>query len=233
MPDALKRGVALTIVLMATHSPLLVGQSLSYLALGDSYTIGESVSPDRRWPVQLADTLRSLGYPVARPEIVAVTGWTTDELLTGIEEESLNEPYELVSLLIGVNNQYRGYDIDRYRTEFTELLNRSIRFAGGRSDHVLVLSIPDYGVTPFAEDRGLDPSRIASELDRYNRINRKISGEMGVLYVDIAPLSRQAGEDDALLADDGLHPSGTMYGTWVKQILPVLIPELDTWEIKR
>lgn len=203
---------------------ILAGQSLSYLALGDSYTIGEKVSPSERWPVLLADTLRSMGYPVAEPEILAVTGWTTGDLKKGIENSDLKESYGLVSLLIGVNNQYRGYDIERFRNDFTFLLEKSIELAGNHPGNVLVLSIPDYGVTPFAENR--DPSRISAEIERYNEIKEIISRKKGVMYVDITPISRKAEKHPELLAGDRLHPSGIMYQRWVARIIPVLVPKL-------
>lgn len=182
-----------------------------YLALGDSYTIGESVAESERFPVQLA---RELG--LSEPAIIARTGWTTDELSDALDAVRLAGPFDLVTLLIGVNNQYRGRDAEQYRGELAELLQRAIGFAGGDAKKVVVVSIPDWGVTPFAEGR--DRAKIAAEIDRYNAVNREEAARAGARYVDITPVSR--GGDPALVAGDGLHPSGKQYGEWVKVILP-------------
>ncbi len=182
-----------------------------YLALGDSYTIGESVAESERFPVQLA---RELG--LSDPAIIAKTGWTTDELAQALNAVRLAGPFDLVTLLIGVNNQYRGRDAEQYRGEFAELLQRAIGFAGGDARKVVVVSIPDWGVTPFAEGR--DRAKIAAEIDRYNAINREEAVRAGARYVDITPISR--GSDPALVAGDGLHPSGKQYTEWVKVIVP-------------
>lgn len=197
--------------------------SFRYLALGDSYTIGESVSESDRWPNQLAKLLElssQLGESRGRTDvtIIARTGWTTDELWQGIQEREINPPYDLVSLLIGVNNQYRGYDIDQYREQFLFLLNKSIEYAGGNPDHVIVLSIPDWGVTPFA--RGRDTKQIADDIDAFNAVNRYESEKAKVHYVDVTPISREAVNDKSLIAADGLHPSGKMYAQWAKLALP-------------
>lgn len=194
------------------------------LALGDSYTIGESVPVSERWPVQLAAALRERGVPAAEPVIVARTGWTTGELLAAIGEQEPSGPFEIVSLLIGVNNQYRGGDLDEYRREFRILLQRAIDFAGGNPDRVIVLSIPDWGVTPFAASR--DPDRIAAEIDRFNEVNRVETERAGARYVDVTPVSRQAATDRELVAGDGLHPSGKMYAAWVRLVLPEVLPAL-------
>ncbi|MDZ7724007.1 MAG: SGNH/GDSL hydrolase family protein [candidate division KSB1 bacterium] len=190
----------------------------TYLALGDSYTIGESVDASQRYPVLLTDSLRKAGYPMDDPVIVARTGWTTDELAAGIRTADLSTPYSLVSLLVGVNNQYRGRDVENYRIEFRSLLEQAITFAGGQAEHVFVLSIPDWGVTPFAASR--DREQIAGEIDQYNAVNREETRTRGVLYIDITPISRQTAEDPALIADDGLHPSGRMYAACVELALP-------------
>jgi lysophospholipase L1-like esterase len=192
---------------------------LRYLALGDSYTIGEAVDKNGRWPVQLADSLRSRGIHVSDPVIVARTGWTTAELAGGILEAKPQGTFNLVSLLIGVNNQYRGGDPDIYRKEFRDLLQQAIAFAAGDSQKVLVLSIPDWGVTPFAQSR--DPKRIAEEIDHFNAINCEEALHKGVHYIDITDLSRQAITDSTLLASDGLHPSQRIYAQWVERALPV------------
>lgn len=188
------------------------------LCLGDSYTIGESVSVSQRWPVQLAANLRARGLEVAEPILIARTGWTTDELTAAIEQGPPTGSFDLVTLLIGVNNQYRGRTAEDYRLEFRALLGRAIGFAGGRPDHVMVLSIPDWGVTPFAADR--DRSRIGREIDGYNAISREESMHAGARYVDITPVSRQAATQPGLTAGDGLHPSGEMYRRWVELVVP-------------
>jgi lysophospholipase L1-like esterase len=200
----------------------------SYLALGDSYTIGESVEPAGRWPMQLAAALRAEGIAidgiaVASPRIIAATGWTTDELSAAIDTaEPLGEDHALVSLLIGVNNQYRGRAVDEYAHEFAILLERAIGFAGRRADRVFVLAIPDWGVTPFAANSGRDTAAIARELDAYNAAAAKICADRGVAFIDIAPISRARGAEPAMLADDGLHPSAAMYAEWTRLALPAV-----------
>lgn len=193
---------------------------IRYLALGDSYTIGEGVAEDGRWPVQLAHTLRSEGIALDDPRIIATTGWTTDELSSAIDEAEPLGSFGFVSLLIGVNNQYRGRSVAEYRNEFSALLDRAIGFAGGRPDRVLVLSIPDWGVTPFAIQSGRDRDLIASELDAYNAVAREGCEALGVAFIDITPISRERGGGTNMLADDGLHPSATMYAEWAALALP-------------
>lgn len=195
--------------------------TLRYLALGDSYTIGESVDAQARWPVQLAEGLRKAGIAIDDPVIIAKTGWTTDELDSAIDAADPSDDYDFVTLAIGVNNQYRGRDVDNYREEFAALLQRAIGFAGGNPRHVLMLSIPDWGVTRFGQASGRDTSRIASELDAYNAAAREICAAQGVAFVDITPVSRAHGAEPAMLADDGLHPSAAMYALWTRQALPV------------
>jgi lysophospholipase L1-like esterase len=194
---------------------------LRHLALGDSYTIGEGVAEDSRWPVQLARALRSEGIALDDPDIIATTGWTTDELAAAIDAAQPADDYALVSLLIGVNNQYRGRSVDEYRHEFSALLERAIGFAGGRSDRVLVLGIPDWGVTRFGHASGRDLAVIADELDAYNDAARDICALRGVAFVDITPVSRDRGAAPDMLADDGLHPSAAMYARWTQLALPV------------
>jgi lysophospholipase L1-like esterase len=192
---------------------------LRFLALGDSYTIGESVPESQRWPVQLAEALRAEGIDVGNVDIIARTGWRTDDLDAAISRTNPKGPYQLVSLLIGVNNQYQGRPLDQYRKEFPALLNRAIGFAGGKPERVIVLSIPDYGATPFGQGSG-GPSRIGGEIDKYNAIASAACAAAHVRFVDITPGSRRAAEDKGLVADDGLHPSGKMYAEWVKLALP-------------
>lgn len=189
---------------------------LTYLALGDSYTIGESVPIYQGFPYQVVQLLREKGLVLTAPEIVAKTGWTTDELQAGINNTRLLKSYDFVTLLIGVNNQYRGRTAENYATEFESLLNQAISFAGGHKDRVVVLSIPDWGQTPYAEGR--DRAKIAKEIDAYNAVNQKISRQYGVHYIDITPGTREASTDKGLVANDGLHPSGKDYARWARAV---------------
>lgn len=191
---------------------------ISYLALGDSYTIGEAVAERDRWPMQLTKRLNEAGIAVADAKIIATTGWTTDELKAGIEKEALTGTYDMVSLLIGVNNQYRGYSLEEYKPEFEELLNTAIGFAGGDKDKVFVVSIPDYGVTPYGQ--GNDPQKIGDEVDEFNAANKAIAERYDIQYFDITPVSKTALGVDELNASDGLHPSGKMYTLWTDIIYP-------------
>ena len=186
-----------------------------FLALGDSYTIGEGVAPGERWPDVVAARLG-----IGAPQIIARTGWTTDELNAAIDAANPSGPFDVVTLLIGVNNQYRGRDAEEYRREFAALLQRAIGFAGGVAGRVVVISIPDWGVTPFAAGR--DRAQIAREIDRYNTINREETLRAGARYVDITAVSRDAATDPSLIAGDGLHPSAEMYRRWSDLILPHL-----------
>ena len=194
---------------------------LSYLALGDSYTIGEGIDAAGRWPVQLAAALRTHGIGLADPRILATTGWTTDELWTAMDAAEPLGAWGFVSLLIGVNNQYRGRGVDDYAGEFHRLLRRAIALAGDRVDRVLVLSIPDWGVTPFAVASGRDREAIAADLDAYNAAARDLCEAHGVAFVDITGISRDRGGTAEMLADDGLHPSATQYARWAAAALPV------------
>ncbi len=197
----------------------------TYLALGDSYTIGEAVPLKSSFPYQLAAQLTASGTDVTEPKIIATTGWTTGELIEAINNSDLrSKQYDIVTLLIGVNNQYRGQSPDTYRQEFIQLLDTAVKFAGGNKKHVFVLSIPDWGVTPFAAGR--DKAQIAREIADFNLINRLETEKAGINYVDITPISKQATNDASLTADDGLHPSAKMYGLWVKALAPVVNPNL-------
>jgi len=198
--------------------------SLKYLALGDSYTIGQSVESTLRFPVQIADSLKKRGYLTGDPRIIAVTGWTTSDLKAGINAANPQGPYDLVSLLIGVNNQYRGMDINIYRKEFEELIDQSIYFAGNDTGRVIVLSIPDWGVTPFASGR--DKEKIAREIDQYNAINKEVTLSKGIIWIDVTGISRLAEKDATLIAGDGLHPSGKMYTEWVRLAVPEIVKML-------
>jgi lysophospholipase L1-like esterase len=194
---------------------------MHYLALGDSYTIGESVPQEGRWPVQLTNRLRADGVILAEPQIIAQTGWTTDELAAAMTTNAaeLQRPYHLVTLLIGVNNQYRGRSLDGYRSEFAALLQQAIALAGDQPQRVIVLSIPDWGVTPFAHR--LDGAQIEAEIDAFNAVNAAETAVAGAHYIDITDISRQAAQAPALIADDGLHPSAAMYALWVDKVEPV------------
>jgi lysophospholipase L1-like esterase len=198
--------------------------TMRYLALGDSYTIGESVDPSERWPAQLTARLRERGFTLADPIIIATTGWTTDELSHAIVQTQPLGPFDLVTLLIGVNNQYRGRSEDEYRQQFHALLQRASAYAGNDPARVIVLSIPDWSVTPFASALGAEESsltRIARQIDRLNAINRVETERSGARYIDITSISREAARDRSLLAGDGLHPSGKMYAAWVQLIEPI------------
>ncbi len=195
--------------------------ALSYLALGDSYTIGEGVPAQGRWPSQLAAALRGEGIALADPRIIATTGWTTDELAWGIDGAHPLGEWDFVTLLIGVNNQYRGRSAVDYRGEFDALLQRAIGFARGRADRVMVLSIPDWGVTPFVKTTQAQPQQVATELDAYNAAAQAVCQVRGVAFVDITPVSRERGAQAQMLAQDGLHPSAAMYEQWTALALPV------------
>jgi lysophospholipase L1-like esterase len=193
--------------------------AVTFLSLGDSYTIGESVPEADRWSVQLAGMLQKEGVDVGNPEIIAETGWTTAELQEAIKASGNQKTYNLVSLLIGVNNQYRGQSPDRYRTEFIQLLQTATQFAGGKPEHVFVLSIPDWGVSPFAAER--DKVKVAREIDQFNAIVKEECRIAGIAYVDITSLSRSAAGDATQFASDGLHYSGQQMKQWSEKALPV------------
>jgi len=193
---------------------------LRYLALGDSYTIGEGVPESGRWPMQLANALRADGIPMADPEIIAQTGWTTDELDDAIISAGPLDGFDFASLLIGVNNQYRGRDLDEYRVQFAALLWRAVGFVGGRPDRVLVLSIPDWGVTPFAAHSGRDGDAIARAIDAFNTAAHEACTLRGIRFIDITATSRALGAEPRMLVEDGLHPSSSMYAEWTRLALP-------------
>jgi lysophospholipase L1-like esterase len=192
--------------------------TFTYLALGDSYTIGHGVDESQRFPVQLVNKLNEDGLNVGKPTIIARTGWTTGELAQGINDANLTGTYDLVTLLIGVNNQYRGRDTTEYRRQFRELLIRSVGFAKGIEKRVIVISIPDYGATPYGINNA---QRIGADIDIFNKINREETERLKANYVYITSISRAAKDDPSLTATDGLHPSGKMYGFWVEAIFPV------------
>ena len=187
---------------------------MRFLALGDSYTIGEGVDAAQAWPAQLASAMRAAKINLGDPCIVARTGWTTDELASGISIAPIEPPYELVTLLIGVNNQYRGRSTEKYRAEVVSLLAQAVEFAGGVATRVVVVSIPDWGVTPFAE--GKDRAKIGAEIDAFNAINREAAKKAGARYADITAISRE--NHDGWTVADGLHPSAAQYARWVPVI---------------
>ncbi len=190
--------------------------TFNYLALGDSYTIGESVSELKRWPNQLASLLSKGSNKDIKTSIIATTGWRTDNLMNAIHIAQLKDEYDLVSLLIGVNNQYQGKPADQYAVEFEELLKIAISLAKGKKENVFVVSIPDYGFTPFGQK---NQSVISAAIDQFNEINRRITGAYHLKYVDITDISRQGISDPSLVAPDGLHPSGKMYALWVQRMV--------------
>ncbi|MEO6799591.1 MAG: SGNH/GDSL hydrolase family protein [Rhodanobacter sp.] len=192
---------------------------LRYLALGDSYTMGEAVPTEARWPVMLVERLRRAGVVIDDPQIVAVTGWTTDELAHGMAGASLTPAYDLVTLQIGVNNQYRGRTLADYRVEFAGLLARAIALAGHRPKRVVVVSIPDWGVTDFAREQGRDPAVIGAALDAFNASAHEQANHAGAHFVDITAISRRHPD---LLTTDGLHPSAAQYTLWSNVIFPVV-----------
>lgn len=210
----------LTIFIVAMKTAPLP-KTYSYLALGDSYTIGEKVPAAENFPSQVVRIMREKKKNFSAPKIIATTGWTTGELQTAINKARLKKKYDFVTLLIGVNNQYRGLKVVDYIPEFEHLLQQAIRFAGNDTTHVVVLSIPDWGVTPFAEGR--DRKQIAADIDAYNAANKLIAEKYSVNYIDITPGTRKAANDPSLLAEDGLHPSGKAYAEWAEEICKYLL----------
>jgi len=195
---------------------------MRYLALGDSYTIGESVEPEHRWPLQLAGVLASRGLAV-EPRVIARTAWATNELEAALEAEGLEGPFDLVSLQIGVNDQYRGRPVESFARGFTQLLEHACRLTVGPR-RVIAVSIPDWSVTPFAAGR--DRAAIAGAIDRYNQVGSALAVQRGAGWVDVTDLSRIAADDSTLLAADGLHPSRSQYAAWVGRIAPVAVAAL-------
>jgi lysophospholipase L1-like esterase len=212
--------IALIICMVAGAGRAPDPAPLTYLALGDSYTIGESVGTGDCYPVQVVRRLQKDNIYYKTPDIIAVTGWTTGNLLTAMPAAVPGQPYHVVSLLIGVNNQYQHLSQSEYRTQFTQLLQQSIRLAGDRPSHVIVLSIPDYSVTPFA--RGSNRPYIAAQIDSFNMINREISQAYQVEYIDVTGESRKAAKDASLIAGDSLHFSSREYAIWAEMMEPVM-----------
>ncbi len=209
----------------ATMNPMQTPSPIHILFLGDSYTIGTGVAFSENWPTQILDILNSNGTSVEEYRIIAQNGWTTADLADAVERAELENSYDLVTMLIGVNNQFRGYSFDKYQLEFRELLEQAVAFAEGDPTKVIVISIPDWGATPFAAGR--DREEISSQIDAFNAINQSEADAAGVHYVDVTAISRQAADDPMLLAPDELHPSPKMYAQWVDIIMPVAIQVLS------
>lgn len=192
----------------------------TYLALGDSYTIGESVPLHESFPYQTVQLVRKAGYSFQAPEIVAKTGWTSAELAEHLLHTTLNESYDFVSLLVGVNNQYRGSAITDFESDFVFLLHKAIRLAGNKADHVIVLSIPDWGQTPFAAEK--KSATISEEINKFNQVCKSIAKENHVHYLDITEDSRQAAHNKSLLAVDQLHYSGKAHSVWAAKVAAIM-----------
>ncbi|MDX2194957.1 MAG: GDSL-type esterase/lipase family protein [Cytophagales bacterium] len=201
---------------------LTMKKTYTILALGDSYTIGEAVSEAERYPNQLATALRNLGYDINPPKIIARTGWTTSELMYGIRMANDTAKYDFVLLLIGVNNQYRGYPVSGYVPEFNALLTTALGYNGHVKEHIFVVSIPDYGYTPFGSS---NRAVISAGIDTYNAANLHASTAAGVNYINITDISRR--NETGLVAYDNLHPSGKQYGYWAERILPYVLAHMD------
>jgi lysophospholipase L1-like esterase len=214
----------LILSLLFSSEAFMQTKTYKYLALGDSYTIGESVPASKNFPNQTAALLKKANIVFEETAIIAKTGWTTDELQEQLSRTRLAGPFDFVTLLIGVNNQYRVRSAEEYAKQFEELLQQAIDYAGGKTNHVIVLSIPDWGVTPFAEGR--DRKQIAKEIDVYNSINERISKQYKVHYINITPFTREAATDKTLVAKDGLHPSAKDYARWAEKVKEVMMKEL-------
>ncbi|MFD2033941.1 SGNH/GDSL hydrolase family protein [Belliella marina] len=198
-------------------------KQLTYLALGDSYTIGEGVDADDRYPNQAIKILASDKLLFDNPLIIAKTGWTTDELANGIKDANIEgKTFDLITLLIGVNNQYRGRAVDNYREEFTDLLQKAIQFAKGDKNHVVVISIPDWGITPFAVEKGAGLEKVAQEIDLYNQAKKAICDEMGIAFIDITEHYRIHGMKPEAVVSDNLHPSGMIYKHWAESLAEIV-----------
>ncbi|MCP4313264.1 MAG: SGNH/GDSL hydrolase family protein [Bacteroidetes bacterium] len=205
---------------MSAHTfsqSITIDQAVSLLVLGDSYSIGESVQTSERWPQQLTDEFRRLGINAGDPYYIATTGWTTGDLINGIKTDPVKaRRYNLVSILIGVNNQYQGKNISIYEPELKIIIDYAMEVVNQDQSRIMILSIPDYAFTPFGEGK----ESISKEIDAYNTINRRLAESYGISYIDITPISRTGLEKTSLVAGDGLHPSAEQYGEWVKKIIP-------------
>lgn len=212
--------ILLLIFIAAMKQRPLQNKAHSYLALGDSYTIGEGIAIKESFPYQVVDILRGKGIEFKTPKVIARTGWTTDELQTAIQNSNLEGRFDFVTLLIGVNNQYRKRSVTDYIPEFESLVQQAIQYAGNNSKRVIVLSIPDWSVTPFGA--GTTQSQIASEIDQFNDANKQVAEKYQVRYINITPGTRQAACEAGLIADDGLHPSAKEYRKWAKKVAALI-----------
>jgi lysophospholipase L1-like esterase len=204
-------------------APPANGPVKTWLALGDSYTIGQSVTESERFPNQTANILKQSGINIGTPDYIATTGWTTSNLMDAIQAQNAAK-HDVVSLLIGVNDEYQRHDTTGYRQRFTDLLVRSVQLANGKKENVFVLSIPDYSVTPFAS--GGDTAQVRKEIDWFNTINKQVTNAYQCPYLDITPSTREARNNPALIANDGLHPSGMEYKKWAVSLAPMMLPVL-------
>jgi lysophospholipase L1-like esterase len=218
----MKRLIVFIAIVMISMETTAQKKQVSYLALGDSYTIGEGVAAEQNFPHQLAALMHKQGVEVKGPDIVAKTGWTTDELMTAINGAKLLPRYDYVTLLIGVNNQYRGRSVNEYTLQFEMLLMKAITFAGGDTSHVIVVSIPDWGATPFAKEKGVDRAKVTEEINAFNKENNRIAYQYKVKYVNITAGTREAMVDPELLTNDKLHYSGVEYQRWASAILKLM-----------
>ena len=219
--------IAIFVIMFSTP---LIAQNISLegkvkmLALGDSYTIGQSVEIDGRWPHQFIAQVRALGFDADDPDYIATTGWTSRRLIQGMNSMIDKEKdYNLVSILIGVNNQYQGIDITSYEPDLRNIIDRALEIVNQDRSRLFILSIPDYAYTPFGGGSEL----ISVEIDEYNHIKKRVAAEYQLAFVDITPISRRGLSDPALVASDGLHPSEVQYGQWVKEIVPRLQSKLS------
>ncbi|WP_234364365.1 SGNH/GDSL hydrolase family protein [Lunatibacter salilacus] len=210
-----------------TDTPFRTGP-VSYLALGDSYTIGQGVDPSQNYPNLLTLKLRNRGVAIKDPVIIAITGWTTQDLLQGIRQDKLDkQQFDLLTLLIGVNNQYRGQSLEDYEKDFSELMVKSLALVGDDAERIIVISIPDWGVTPYATSLAQDKKRIASEIDSFNETNKLLAEKSGVRYLEITEEYRSLGHMDQYLALDGLHPSEKVYDRWAERLTEIITEEMN------
>lgn len=208
--------VFVAILIIYLNNRNMLQRTITYLALGDSYTVGEGVGVTESFPYQTIQLLKEEGHRCTDPEIFATTGWTSSDLRTGIKRNYFQSSYYFVSLLVGVNDQYQGKAIHEYAENFERLLEMAIRFTEGKPAHVFVLSIPDWGVTPFAADRNCET--IAQEIDAFNTVNETVTRRHNVTYINITAISREAVDNPLLLAPDQLHPSGAAYALWAERL---------------
>ena len=204
-----------------------IAKKYNYLALGDSYTIGQNVTQKESYPYQLSELLKTREINTDSIEVIAQTGWTTADLINAIKVKNLKQKFDFVTLLIGVNNQYRGAPSLKYREEFVQLITTAIEFANNDPKRVFVLSIPDWGYTPFAESYSVDMVKNSKEIDEFNAINKEESLKAGANYTDVTTISRMAIEDPSLIANDGLHPSAKMYKLWINKLEPEILTQFN------